>query len=205
MFKATSCIAHHMESGSHGHTRHDVTDIVHKLDKDGLVSIHRRILGDESTTNGNRPTYTYSATEETFNGKHYQCPLCGKECKTLPGLNSHLNSAAHDRMEFKCWRCQRQFKLISALTQHIEANKCDPDIIARMVDRPMAHLVSKHPLTEANMVSVSSNKQRKVSSGPIGITYEMVERHIERLATNHPLPVAKLVPVSSKKRGGKVC
>ncbi|PPQ91165.1 hypothetical protein CVT25_003142 [Psilocybe cyanescens] len=184
-FKAVSCIAHHMESGSHGHTRHDVTDIVHKLDKNGTISIHRRI-GD-SPTNGKKETYTYYATEETFNGRGYKCPLCDRVCKTLNSLNAHLNSAAHDKMEFRCWKCERLFKLVSALAQHLEACMCDTDT-ARRLDDHISRLANEGAVT----VGSADNNTRTAIREWGSPTASSVESHISRLVNKKSLPKRKI-------------
>ena len=67
---------------------------------------------------------SFFATEASFNGSSYQCYLCTKKFKTLPGLNSHLNSPVHDNHEFRCPKCKTTFKLISGFVQHMESRSC---------------------------------------------------------------------------------
>ncbi|KAF8816074.1 hypothetical protein BYT27DRAFT_7248598 [Phlegmacium glaucopus] len=119
MFKSPSGIALHIESGCHKLTRHDVTAAVHKANIIPNISI-KRITGPPQP-----PTlHHFIATEDSFNGSKYDCYLCSKKFKTLSGLNSHLNSPAHDDDEFRCPKCKTEFKLISGFVQHSESRSC---------------------------------------------------------------------------------
>lgn len=111
----------HIESGSHKITRHQVTVAVHKLGIVPTISVARRL---EAPIEAPATIITYKATEEAFNGVSYECYLCGSTHATLGRLNTHLNSPAHDADEFKCPKCEAQFKLVSGLTQHIESGTC---------------------------------------------------------------------------------
>ncbi|KAJ8494949.1 hypothetical protein ONZ45_g13059 [Pleurotus djamor] len=124
-FKSPSGVAFHVESGCHKVTRHQVTAAVHALNIVPTISISHRIAGGSSNHRTDALT-TLIATEASFNGKAYQCCLtgCRKSFQTLAALNSHLNSPAHDRDEFKCPKCSTKFKLISGLVQHIESGVC---------------------------------------------------------------------------------
>ncbi|KAF8172719.1 hypothetical protein BJ912DRAFT_993276 [Pholiota molesta] len=120
MFKSPSGIAQHIESGCHKITRHQVTAAVRKLQIVPDISI-KRITGpvDPPTT-----IRTYFASEASFDGSAYKCYLCSKSFRTLAGLNSHLNSPAHDDDEFRCPKCKTEFKLISGFVQHLESRSC---------------------------------------------------------------------------------
>lgn len=123
-FNVPSAIAHHIESGCHGYSRHQVTDAVHRaVDTFNItpsISISRRIQGSSAP----RTITQYSATEVAFNGQAYECYLCHNTFLTLGSLNAHLGSAAHDANEFKCPKCKGKFTLVSALVQHIESEAC---------------------------------------------------------------------------------
>ncbi|KDR70426.1 hypothetical protein GALMADRAFT_230068 [Galerina marginata CBS 339.88] len=121
MFKSPSGITLHIESGCHKITRHHVTAAVRSMDIVPNISI-KRITGPPSL-----PTtlLTYIATDASFNGTSYECFLCHKTFRTLPGLNAHLNSPAHDDDEFRCPKCKREFKLISGFVQHLESQSCE--------------------------------------------------------------------------------
>ncbi|KAK7470472.1 hypothetical protein VKT23_001898 [Stygiomarasmius scandens] len=125
MFKSPSDIANHIESGSAGHSRinrHHVTAAVHRMEITPPISISRQIAGPPSI-----PTVTeYVVTQLAFNGKAYECYLCHRQCRTLRGLNDHLNSPAHDDDQFQCphGKCGKQFTVISALIRHIESESC---------------------------------------------------------------------------------
>ncbi|KZV70594.1 hypothetical protein PENSPDRAFT_579077, partial [Peniophora sp. CONT] len=126
-FKQPSAIAHHVESGfcprASGIHRHQVTNAVHRLNIVPTISISRRIAGGPSST-----LITYTATDRAWNADvgAYECYLCHRTFRGLSALNTHLNSPAHDRDEFRCPKkqCGRQFKVISALIQHIESEAC---------------------------------------------------------------------------------
>lgn len=120
-------------------TRHQVTAAVHSMGFTPDISINRRIEGithDSSeslqmitTSNSNPPTTSQLfATEDSFNGSHYVCPIadkCGnRKFNNLDALNNHLNSPAHDENQFKCPGCYTEFKLISGFIQHVESRMC---------------------------------------------------------------------------------
>ncbi|EGO27988.1 hypothetical protein SERLADRAFT_383880, partial [Serpula lacrymans var. lacrymans S7.9] len=131
MCKVPSGTAHHIESGACHHiTRHQVTAAVHSMGIVPTISVSRRLEGPYVP-----PTIVhYSATEQSFNGKAFQCYLCPRSFKSLSSLNTHLNSAAHDDDEFKCPKCKRQFALISGLIQHIESEVCGAARISQVED-----------------------------------------------------------------------
>jgi len=119
MFKSPSGIALHIESGCHKLTRHHVTAAVRSMKIVPNISI-KRITGRVVPST----VRTYIASEASFNGTAYDCFLCHKKFKTLPGLNGHLNSPAHDDDEFRCPKCKSEFKLISGFVQHLESRSC---------------------------------------------------------------------------------
>ncbi|KAF8953637.1 hypothetical protein BDZ97DRAFT_1871436 [Flammula alnicola] len=150
-FKSASGVAHHVESGkAHPEiSRHDVTHAIQTMDVNGTISINRRISGP-SNVSGSASTITYIATQESFNGKHYVCFLCSKMFRAIDRLNAHLNSPAHDADEFKCPQCCREFKLVSALTQHIEAGGCTKNAAAIT---PAAHQIERYIESLSNRLS----------------------------------------------------
>ena len=121
-FSSPSAVAHHIESGCHGITRHQVTHAVKCLNIVPNICIAKSIEG-ASPTPPTTITY-YVASPSSFNGRAYACFLCQRMFRSLSSLSDHLNSAAHDANEFKCPKCKKRFKLISALTQHIESTAC---------------------------------------------------------------------------------
>ncbi|THU75569.1 hypothetical protein K435DRAFT_974772 [Dendrothele bispora CBS 962.96] len=127
MFKSPSDIANHIESGGSTYhsriNRHHVTAAIHRLDINPPISIAGRLTGPVAAV----PTMTeYFATELAFNGNAYECYLCHRQCRTLQGLNNHLNSPAHDDNQFQCphGKCGKQFTVISGLIRHIESESC---------------------------------------------------------------------------------
>jgi hypothetical protein len=151
-FKSGSGIAHHVENGKvHKNiTRQDVTITVQALDVNKTISVRQQIAAPSNVI-ASATTITYSATEEAFNGRSYQCFLCSKDTfKTLNALNSHLNSPAHDANEFKCPICAKEFKVVSALAQHVETYGCAKGRVvgvgatsAREVERYIDKLTAK--------------------------------------------------------------
>jgi len=67
---------------------------------------------------------TLIATPQTFDGNAFICFFCGKGFRSIAALNSHLNSPAHDRNQFRCPKCKKKVKLVSGLIQHIESGAC---------------------------------------------------------------------------------
>ena len=122
-FRSPSAVAHHIESGCHGITRHQVTHAVKSLNIVPNICIAKRIEGASPTP----PTTIryYVASPSSFNGRAYACFLCQRMFRSLSSLSDHLNSAAHDANQFKCPKCKKRFKLISALIQHIESAACN--------------------------------------------------------------------------------
>jgi len=122
LFTSPSAVAHHIESGCHDITRHQVTHAVKSLDVVPSICIARRIEGASPAP----PTTIkyYTASPRSFNGRAYACFLCQRMFRSLFSLSDHLNSAAHDANEFKCPKCKKRFKLVSALIQHIESAAC---------------------------------------------------------------------------------
>jgi len=120
-FGAPSAIAQHIESGVCSNiSRHQITATVHSLGIIPTISIPCQ-LEDRARA----PLIIRTlATVQTFNGSAFICFLCGKGFRFLAALNSHLNSPAHDRYQFKCPKCKRKVKLVSGLIQHIESGAC---------------------------------------------------------------------------------
>ncbi|KAH6910624.1 hypothetical protein BKA70DRAFT_89249 [Coprinopsis sp. MPI-PUGE-AT-0042] len=147
MFKSPSGVAHHLESNTHPEIhRHTVTAVAQTLGIVPEISLNKRDALDASTIT---PLAIYDATEDSFDGQHFQCHICPKKFSTLAALHAHLNSPAHDDNEFKCPKegCNRKFILISALVQHIESKTCGLtnmieiqqwfDGLAAQFDRPL--------------------------------------------------------------------
>jgi DNA-directed RNA polymerase subunit RPC12/RpoP len=121
-FISPSAVVHHLESGCHGNTRHQVTHAVKRLSVVPSICIARRIEGASRTP----PTTAkyYIASPRSFNGRAYACFICKRTFRSLYSLSDHLNSAAHDADEFKCPKCKKRFKLVSSLIQHLESAAC---------------------------------------------------------------------------------
>lgn len=132
-FGQPSGIAQHIESGAckgaHTVDRRKVIAAVHALEISPTISIARRLEGPPA------PISMFIATEMAWNSRAsaYECYLCHRHFKSLFGLNQHLASPAHDQNEFRCPKrtCAKEFKVVSALIQHIESEVCG---LARFAD-----------------------------------------------------------------------
>ncbi|KAM6501682.1 hypothetical protein JOM56_001659 [Amanita muscaria] len=124
-FKTPSGLAQHVESSCERSplSRHHITAAVQSLNIAPKISL-RSIDGSSFMPGTSRPLIGYQPLESSFNGHGYQCPICSKTFRTLPSLEAHLNSPAHDEDEFKCPKCNTHFTLISGLVQHLESASC---------------------------------------------------------------------------------
>jgi hypothetical protein len=128
---AVSAIAQHIESGACNNiSRHQVTAAVRSLNIIPAISIPRSLKGGISSYTVLRTI----ATQGTFDGTAYVCFFCRKTFRTRGSLNMHLNSPAHDHHQFKCPKCKRQFKLVSALIQHVESGACGIATFVQVAD-----------------------------------------------------------------------
>ncbi|KAF9472214.1 hypothetical protein BDN70DRAFT_818979 [Pholiota conissans] len=56
--------------------------------------------------------------------KHNWCFDCSRDFASENSLSQHQNSLAHKNRNFKCPNCERDFKLMSGLVQHLESRTC---------------------------------------------------------------------------------
>ncbi|MCO5569225.1 hypothetical protein L7F22_022936 [Adiantum nelumboides] len=77
--------------------------------------------GDDDSCN----ELTVYATEASYNGSCYVCPICDRGFQRLMSLNQHLNSNTHEPSEFRCRKCCKIFIELSALIAHVESEACD--------------------------------------------------------------------------------
>ncbi|TFK75429.1 hypothetical protein BDN72DRAFT_832306 [Pluteus cervinus] len=127
-FRVPSSIPMHIESGAcqGGITRHHVTAAVHNMNIIPSISASRLLTGPTNLVYSVQPTIYYLATKQAFTGTAFECYFCRRQFRQLRALSAHLNSAAHDKDNFKCpnRRCNKEFTLISGLVQHIESGAC---------------------------------------------------------------------------------
>jgi Zinc-finger of C2H2 type len=121
-FTTASGVAVHLESGrctTSGLNRTKINDMVRRLDRNNVIT--RPML-----TMPGYDKVEMIATERAWNGEHYECYLCSRIFQTLPALNSHIRSPAHDQAIYRCPKasCARQYKLLSGLVQHVESESC---------------------------------------------------------------------------------
>lgn len=110
----------HLESGTctSGANRQKVNDTIRLYDRNHLIT--DRLLTD-SESNGRVDTW---ATAAAWNGDAYECYFCRREFRTLPALNQHLKSPAHEQRMYKCPKCSTKFVALSGLVQHVESESC---------------------------------------------------------------------------------
>lgn len=67
-------------------------------------------------------------TLRCWNGDAYECILCHHEFRTLPALDSHLQSLVHEQSMCRCpprqGGCNQEFRTWSGLFQHVESECC---------------------------------------------------------------------------------
>ena len=115
-----------MESGCKqlSANRHQITAAIHALNVAPAISLRPAIEGCSPSISFSPPLIAYHASANFSSGLGYQCHICHKTFGVLHSLESHMNSPVHDGDEFKCPGCQRKFKLISGLVQHLESGSC---------------------------------------------------------------------------------
>ncbi|MCO5607525.1 hypothetical protein L7F22_061722 [Adiantum nelumboides] len=126
-FVSASALTKHIEVGScynvsNRQIVHHVRDWEERSGLPNLLTIPRIGWknGDEDSCTDSR----IYATERSYNGRCYVCPICDRGFQKLWSLNQHLNSSAHEQSEFRCRKCGRQFRVLSALVGHVESETC---------------------------------------------------------------------------------
>jgi uncharacterized Zn-finger protein len=104
--------------------RHQITAAIHALNITPAISLRPAIEGFSPSRSFSPPLIAYLASANSSSSLGYQCHICHKTFSVLHSLESHMNSPVHDGDEFKCPGCQRKFKLISGLVQHLESGSC---------------------------------------------------------------------------------
>ncbi|KZT69383.1 hypothetical protein DAEQUDRAFT_669706 [Daedalea quercina L-15889] len=128
LFVSGAALILHLESGTCPSrlTRQEVNRIAAKYDKNNVITNPSRMIGYRE--GGSAPTVTTWATERAWNGRAYECFMCHREFKALVSLNKHLASPAHEEKMYRCPRgyegCGAEFSTLSALSQHVESERC---------------------------------------------------------------------------------
>lgn len=60
--------------------------------------------------------------------EEYECSLCDKYSETQVDIMLHTRSPVHDPEVFQCPSCDQRFKVLSALVQHVESDRCNEGI-----------------------------------------------------------------------------
>lgn len=87
------------------------------------------MITDGSGRSALAPSATYRATNRSWNGVAFECPLCDREFTHLSQLNQHLSSPKHTKRDEKLYickhpACQTKFETLSGLIQHVENGSC---------------------------------------------------------------------------------
>ncbi|KAG1742761.1 uncharacterized protein EDB91DRAFT_1127956 [Suillus paluster] len=108
-----SALMLHLESGScqSGVNRRAVDNWVRANDHTNVITNPARLI-----TAGERGNVQLLATEQTWNGRAYECVLCHTQFRALTDLNRHLASPRHQE--------KTHFASLSGLCQHIESERC---------------------------------------------------------------------------------
>ncbi|CAE6523213.1 unnamed protein product [Rhizoctonia solani] len=120
-FVSRSALLLHFEAGTckSGLTRQRLNRLIAERDTSNFITNPNRLI------TGTTDTW---ATEHAWNGYAYECYFCHKVFRSLPQLNQHLASPAHEQTLYHCPQlghgCQAQFKTASGLCQHIEGGSC---------------------------------------------------------------------------------
>jgi len=121
-YATASGLTIHLESGScsSGLNRAKINTQIRQLDRRNVITTPLLTMGDSY-----EDTET-TATERAWNGDAYECYFCPREFGSLTALNQHLRSPAHERDNYHCPKagCNRTYKLLSGLVQHVESESC---------------------------------------------------------------------------------
>lgn len=128
--KTAAGLVNHLESGAcrSGMNRARINALAVEFDKTNVITNRARLLSGSNGSCAPRPLITSIATSLSFNGRSYECFMCHRQFQTLDRLNQHLASPAHDDEIYRCPKafqgCGKEFRVLSALCQHVESGKC---------------------------------------------------------------------------------
>ncbi|KAI0325435.1 hypothetical protein GY45DRAFT_1364490 [Cubamyces sp. BRFM 1775] len=150
-FVSSAALVLHLESGAcvSRVDRDTVNRIVERFDRQNIITNpSRMIAGGPGSASSRKPTVVDQwATERSWNGAGYECYLCHRTYRTLPALNQHLRSPAHEDKLYRCPRglygCGTEFSTLSAFCQHVESGRCGVCRFRSEVDRVLEGLSSK--------------------------------------------------------------
>jgi len=60
--------------------------------------------------------------------EEYECSICDKFSDNRAGIVLHTRSPVHDLEFFQCPSCDQRFKVLSALVQRVESDRCPEGI-----------------------------------------------------------------------------
>ncbi|KAI1323036.1 hypothetical protein F5Y16DRAFT_403904 [Xylariaceae sp. FL0255] len=116
-------LAYHIESGScpnaKGISRDTLYKVVRSKDPSGIIT--NNLIGWHGSTRyeANHLAYNYSCAA-------WECYLCHRLFGSLPALNQHLQSPAHQQKYYHCPNrsCNTEFTTITGFFNHLESESC---------------------------------------------------------------------------------
>jgi hypothetical protein len=143
-FSSNANLILHLESGAccSGATWQIVTRYAIAVDREYIF-----VDQQQRTRGSNGASRETQATEESWNGYTYECPLCARVFPKLGQLKAHLRSPVHAKKIYRCPEeldgCTAHFPTLSALLQHIESRTCDVWESQQEIDGFIDSLLSK--------------------------------------------------------------
>ncbi|KAK3659056.1 hypothetical protein LTR56_001493 [Elasticomyces elasticus] len=123
-YTTASGLGHHLETGScvkaPGLNRDTIHRIISARDPHGTIT-NKQITYHQDDA----PT-TYSATNQAFNGRFWECYLCSRQFNSKTALNQHLTSPVHQQKVYHCFGrgCPKEFTSLAGFFNHLESETC---------------------------------------------------------------------------------
>ena len=110
--------------------------IQHTEAKHGKANVHNgvrmwersRDQSGELTTGHRVGSYAYEVTNDMYDYDCdvWTCTICYRGFVKRSGLEQHLNSGVHESDLYRCQGCDRTFRNLGALNQHVTMTECSP-------------------------------------------------------------------------------
>ncbi|KAM4058336.1 zinc-finger double-stranded RNA-binding domain-containing protein [Hirsutella rhossiliensis] len=121
LFSTATGLTHHLETASCPKApqlnRDELFRIVRSKDPGGIIS--KNLLEWTSS-------YEYEVDSGSWNGRGYECFICGRVFGRLSSLEQHLNSPIHQQELYHCpnTSCCMNFKTLAGIINHLESESC---------------------------------------------------------------------------------